>query len=257
VTERMLGTYYVWQRDMKLWVRQKWIALITFFGPMLTVLVFSVAMSSALQGVNLEGYTQISYITFFSPGFVVVWTFTISLINAMSVFLDRETGAMEDILVSPLNRRDLYLGKVLATTTKSFLITVLLLFASVVVGAEYNYSPMLFLQTILVLVVASLAFSSLAVTLTSKIKETGTYNAMVNVFAIIAIMFTNAYYPLESLPHWIRIVAYINPVTYINNIIRSTLVLDTQPSSVDLMALTAFTVIFLALGIIAYRKMRK
>lgn len=253
----MLGTYYVWQRDMKLWIRQKWIALITFFGPILTVLVFSVAMSSALRGVSFEGYEQISYVTFFSPGFIAVWTFNSSLIGAMSVFFDRETGAMEDILVSPLKRRDLYLGKVLATTTKSLLITLLLLLVSATVGAKYSFNPISSLQALLILVVSSLSFSSLAVTLTSQMKNMGTYNAMINILVVITTMFTNAYYPLEVIPYWIRLIAYINPITYVTNILRATLVLSLAPSSSDVAFLLTFTTIFLALGILGYRTMHE
>ncbi len=252
----MREIYYVFEREMKLWVRQKWIFAILTITPALYVSVFSTLMNYFLQSANVPYQSTIDYVSFYAVGAVSIYLMQVSMIGALSVFLDRQSGVLEDILTSPLGRAYLYFGKLLATSVKSLSIASIILLISIAVGAKYQPDLLHALLAAGVMVSSSIAFASFSITITSIIKDQATYNTVINLLFVPLLLLSNIYYPVNIMPSWAKLIVKANPLTYITNALRTTLVFNRIPDVTDLAAIFLFIIAFASLGVLGYKKMK-
>jgi ABC-2 type transport system permease protein len=135
------------------------------------------------------------------------------MFSGLGVLLDRQQGAMRELLVAPIQRRSIVFGNVVATMAITAGQLAVLIAASVLRGANYEASARVlwFLAgaTLLIVVTYGLA-EILATQLTSAEEYTGALPAV----AIVPFFFAGSLYPITSLPHWLANVAKVLPLTH-------------------------------------------
>lgn len=253
--QSLIHAFYVWERDMKLWIRQKWMMFMSTASPILYLLIFSVAMSKFLGTLDLADYGRIAYLDFVAAGFIVMGMFTSALLGSISVFLDRELGITKDLFTTPLSKEAFVFGKTLASTTKALIIGLLMFALAIALGAKpgsYITGGLLVVELIMI----SLIFAGFSISLTSFIRTQAAYNVLVNVLIAPLFLFSNVYYPLNALPQSIKLIAALNPLTYIIRLLRVTMLSNSPVASIvyGIAFLTLSSAVMTIVSAVVYRQ---
>jgi len=106
------------------------------------------------------------------------------------------------------------MGNALSTMTKSMFQAIMILIVGVAMGARLNAHPFGWLGGLALVAGFGLGFSGLALAMASQTDNPGAYHAMIMVFNLPMLFLSNALYPLETMPTWMKIGSLINPTTY-------------------------------------------
>ena len=197
------------RRRLALTVRSPRAVLVPLMAPVLFALVVAPALANAV----LSPVQHRSYMTFFCVATAGLLIPLNCMFSGLGVLLDRQQGALRELLVAPIRRSSIVLGNLLAAMVITALQLAVLVGASVLRGAVYDVSPHLLWfvagATLLVVVTYGLA-EILATRLTSAEEYTGALPAI----AIVPFFFAGSLYPITSLPHWLADVAKVLPLTH-------------------------------------------
>ena len=138
----MLGAFYIWQRDLRLFRKFWFFALVLEANMLLLLLAFGPAMTRLLPRFAYPGgrpNIQIDYFTFFLPGLVVLVVAQMGLGLGDLNYRDRETGMLEIVFTAPLSRWSICLGKLASATTIATVVAGTLYAVSFIIGFHpYN-----------------------------------------------------------------------------------------------------------------------
>src|SRR5438270_11415473 len=112
--------YIIWYRDILRYWRDRWRLVASLAQPLLFLLVFGSELSSSLGGAFGRG-TGISYIQFMYPGIIGMSILFSAIFGAMSIVWDREFGFLKEVLVAPIDRWSVAVGKALGGTTQAMI----------------------------------------------------------------------------------------------------------------------------------------
>jgi ABC-2 type transport system permease protein len=152
------------------------------------------------------------YVKFMFPGIIGMVIFTTSIFSALSVVQDREFGYLREILVSPVKRSSIAIGKVLGGTTIAVIQGLLMFVFVPFIGLKINLSIMIKLIPAMFLVAFSL--SSIGLLLASSLKTSAGFQMIVQILIFPMLFLSGAFFPITGLPAWMNFLVTINPLTY-------------------------------------------
>ncbi len=199
--------YTVWLREVKSYYRAKEKFASSLALPIFWFLIFGAGLASSIQ---FKGLT-VSYDVFLVPGIVAMPLLFTSVLAGISLISDKHFGFLKEMLVAPVSRISIVLGKALGVATVATLQAVLILFLSMLLGMKISVSLLLLLPLMLVV---SLGFVSLGIALASLL-ETMEGFQLISTFIVTPMFFlSGAFFPITTLPTWIKVLAFLNPMTY-------------------------------------------
>jgi ABC-2 type transport system permease protein len=139
----------------------------------------------------------------------------------MSVIEDRKEGFLLSVLVAPVPRSAIVLGKVLGGTTLAAVQGLLFLVFAPLVGIHFGF--VMFLLVVLTVVLVSFALTGLGFAIAWPMDSTSAFHAIINLFLIPLWLLSGSLFPLEGASWWIRWLVRINPLTYGVEALRSLL----------------------------------
>ncbi len=245
------AVYVLWLRDMKLFIRAKSMVIATIFMPFLWLSIMGLGLGRVTQ---IPGYS--SYLDFLAPGIIGMSILFRATMAGVSVMWDRQFGFMKEILVAPISRVYIMLGKAFGGTTTAMIQGLLILVSAVALGASMPGVVGL-LIAMLFMVVLALGFVSLGLAMASKITDPVAFPVIMN-FLILPIFFlSGAVFPISTAPDWLSALAHINPMTYAVDGLRGAFGGATLfPIWIDLAVLTFFTMMMILLGSYLFKKMK-
>lgn len=183
-------------------------------GALAPPIVFWFLIGSGLGGsFQLPGASQgLNYLQYFFSGTLVLIVLFTSVFSTISIIEDRREGFLQTVLVAPLSRLELVLGKVLGASAVGFLQG--LTFLVLARAAGLDPAPGGFLLAALVLLLCSLGLTGIGFCLAWKLDSTQGFHAVMNLFLIPMWMLSGALFPILSAPRWLQLVVRVNPVTY-------------------------------------------
>lgn len=199
------------QRGLRNLARQPWYVALTLVQPMVWLLLYGQLFKRVVE---LPGFDASSYVTFLAPGVVVMTAMFSGGWNGMGTIVDIDRGVMDRLLVSPVNRMALVLGRLLSLVAVTVLQSLILLTVALVLGARFagGIAGVLVLIVSAVLLAAPMAALSNCVALLVRKQES--VIAASN-FILLPMTFLSPVFMAKSLmPDWIRAVAQINPVNW-------------------------------------------
>jgi len=207
------AVYIIWYRDILRYWRDRWRLVASLAQPLLFLVVFGSGHSSSLGSGGLFGSRGgLSYIQFVFPGIVGMSILFTSIFGAMSIVWDREFGFLKEVLVAPIDRWAVAIGKALGGTTQAMIQGLILLVLAPFVGVKLS------LLTILTVVplAAVLAFglSAFGVMLASMMKSLQGFQVVMNFLMMPMFFLSGALFPLTNLPTWMTVVTRIDPASY-------------------------------------------
>lgn len=234
----------IWKRDMLRLSRQKSRILFSLFSPIF-LLAF---MGVGFRSVNVLPEMNIDYLSFLTPGMMGMTLLFAS--NSTSLFLlwDRELGFLKEIMVTPISRLSIVLGRTAVGITNALIQSLILLFAGLVMGMKLSGTLGFLLFIPFIILIAS-TFIGMGLSLASFIKDTFSFNLALSFTLYPLLFFSGAFYPVDRFPIYIAPLAYFNPLTYgIDGLRYSLLGISSFNPVLDLGVMVVSCAVMLGLG---------
>jgi ABC-2 type transport system permease protein len=204
--------YWIWYRDVLRYWREKTRIITSLVTPLLWLLIFG----SGMRAVEMPGLGN--YQAFLFPGVLGMTLLFTSISSGISVIWDREFGFLKEILVAPVSRSSIVLGKALGGATSALVQGIILLPLSYLVGANLSFLSMLVYIPLMIIIAVGLV--SIGLTIAAFVESMESFN-MIMSFAIMPMfLLSGAFFPMNAAPQWLRLISYIDPLTYGVDILR-------------------------------------
>jgi len=241
--------YALWFREFKVFTREKSRMVTSRVYPLLWIFVFGGGLGSA---VDIGG---INYQVFVYPGILAMTVLFSSVFYGVYIIWDRKIDILKEVLVAPLPRTSIFIGKVLGGCTDSMIQAFIMLLISFAVGV-YLATPA-FLTALFILFLLSLSLVSTGLIIGSLMESPEGFNMIVSFLVFPLFFFSGALYPLDKLPIWLAAITYLDPVTYGVDALRTvTIGISQFPLYFDLAVLTAFAGVMFTIGTRAFERMK-
>lgn len=247
----LTAIYVLWLREMKRFIRAKSRVIGTLAMP----LFFLAFLGLGFTNMNIPGMSKdIDYIHFLVPGIIGMTMLFTSMFAGISVLWDREFGFLKEIMVTPVNRVSIVLGRIVGGTTTALIQGILILGISCLMGFRI-VGISSFLLSIVFMFFIAVTFIGLGLIFASKMKDIHGFSLIMN-FVIFPLFFlSGALFPLENLPIWIRYISYIDPLTYGVDGLRGVLIgVFSLPIISNLIILIGFSLVMVLLGAYFFEK---
>ncbi len=204
----LFAAYALWERAIIKFVRSLHKIMISMSMPLLFLFVLGGGMG------NLVKYGDgLNYMGFIGPGVMGFILLMNSMGNGMNILWDRKLGILKAIVVAPASRASIVVGMAMGAVTTS-VIRALIIFVALVLLDFIRLSPWMLFTTLFFMFLMSWSFAAIGIAFASRMTDPETYPAVINLLVMPLFMASNALYPLEALPDWLRVFAYANPLTY-------------------------------------------
>jgi ABC-2 type transport system permease protein len=197
----------VWLRDVIRFWRDKPRIIASALQPMLYLFVFGTGMGASIK---LGGDLDLR--VFLYPGVVAMATLFTCFFSAGSIVWDREFGFMREMLVAPVRRGAIVVGKALGGATAGMTQGVIVIAIGPLVGV--SFSPEMVVVLLVELVVLSFAITAIGVLVAVRIKSFQAFMALVQIIVMPMFFLSSALFPLRDLPGWLDVATRLDPLTY-------------------------------------------
>ncbi|MBV8301386.1 MAG: ABC transporter permease [Candidatus Dormibacteraeota bacterium] len=268
------AVYMIWKRDLIRYTRDRMRLLASLAQPVLFLVVFGTGLSSSLRGAGggiAAAGTSLQYVQFIYPGVMGMAVLFSAVFGAMSIVWDREFGFLKEVLVAPIHRSSVAIGKSLGSATQSVIQGAILLVLAPVAGVRLTVLGVL--ELIPLLFILAFALSALGVAIAARMRSMQAFQVVVNFLMMPLFFLAGSLFPLGSnLPAWLTVLTRLDPVSYGIDAMRRTVLTATgvpqaaldrlglslfgQPLTVwvEVVLLVAFGLAMLALAILGFRQ---
>jgi ABC-2 type transport system permease protein len=205
-----LAIQTLWRREMVRFVRQPSRIASALGSPLIFWLLVGSGLTSSFR--LPEGPAEMTFLEYFFPGTLVLLVLFASIFANISVIEDRHSGFLQAVLVAPIGRSSLVLGKVLGGSSLSWLQGALFLVLAPLAGIALDARAVILALTIIALLSVGLTAAGFA--MAWKVDSTQGFHGVMNLLLIPMWMLSGAFFPLGGAPGWLAMLMKINPLTY-------------------------------------------
>ena len=243
--------YALWLREFKVFLREKSRLVASTFTPILWLFVIGYGLGAA----NPSTIPGVDYQLFIFPGIVAMSIIFSSVFFGSYIIWDRKFDFLKSVMVAPVSRASVFIGKTLGGMTTSLIQASILLAVGVAIGVPYT--PVSLLQAVAVILLMSFGLTSLGLALGSYMSSLEGFQMIVS-FVVFPIFFlSGALFPLDGLPDWLGVLTAADPATYgVDALRHSMLGAGNNPLELDLAVLAAYTAALGIFGILSFRRMK-
>ena len=200
----------VWQRELIRFRRDRLRAVTSLIQPLLFLLVLGTGLSSLAKGSMPPG---VSFKAFIYPGVLAMSVMFTAIFSAASIVWDREFGFLREMLVAPVSRSAIVIGKIFGgATIATFQGIIMLALAGL---ADVPYNPVLLLTLAAELFLLAFTLTSFGVMMAARITQFQAFMALTQMLVLPLFFLSGALYPLTGLPAWLSVLTRIDPLTYV------------------------------------------
>jgi ABC-2 type transport system permease protein len=177
--------------------------------PILWLVLFGQVMAH-VRGMSAGG----SYLDFLAPGILAQSVLFVAIFYGLSAIWERDQGVLHRYMVSPAPRSALVIGKALASSVRGISQAVVVYICAAMMGVKLSLDPVHIALVVVLIVMASALFSTFSLIIACIVKTRERFMG-VGQFLTMPIFFaSNATYPVDMMPPWLRAVARVNPLSY-------------------------------------------
>lgn len=213
--------------------------------PLLWLLVFG-QVFGRLRAMPTGG---IPYLDYLAPGIMgqsVVFT---SIFYGISIIWERDAGVLHKFLVAPIPRVALVLGKALSAGIRALSQTVIVLLVATLIGVHFRWGFLnVFVGVPVTIVLGATVFSGLSMVMACLMRSRERFMGIGQVITMPLFFASNALYPVQLMPPWLKVVAMVNPMSYMVDALRALLLAVPGQAFVDVCVLVVFAFVFIVLG---------
>jgi ABC-2 type transport system permease protein len=202
----------VWRRELIRFRSDRLRAITSLVQPFLFLFILGTGLSN-LAGGNLPHSASFDFKTFIYPGVLAMSVLFTSIFSAGSIVWDREFGFLREILVAPVKRAAIVIGKCLGGATIATFQGVI--FLALAGFAHVPYDPVLIFGLIGMLLLLSFTLTAFGVMMAARIRQFQAFMALTQMLVMPLFFLSGALYPLSGLPAWLTVLTRLDPLTYV------------------------------------------
>ena len=215
-----LPIYTMWLREMKRFLRVKARVVGSLLMPIFFLAFLALPMSCASRIPVLEGT---GYLDFLAPGIVGMTLLFAGTMSGASVIWDKEFGFLKEVLVAPVNRFSVILGRSLGGMTTAIIQALIIVGIAAAMGVKLSSVSGFFLA-ILIMIFTCATFTGFGLIIATKLGNLEGFMAIMNLIVFPIFLLSGALFPIQSMPSWLRYIMYVDPLTYGVDGLRGTLI---------------------------------
>jgi ABC-2 type transport system permease protein len=198
----------VWQRELIRFSRDRMRIVTALFQPLLFLFVLGGGLSRLASG----GTHGVDLRTFVYPGVLAMAVMFTAIFSAASIVWDREFGFLREMLVAPVRRGSIVLGKCFGgATVAAFQGLIVIAMAGLV---HVPYSPAMLLEVVALQVLLAFALTAFGVMAAARITQMQSFMALTQMLVMPMFFISGALFPVAALPAWLTVLNRIDPLTY-------------------------------------------
>ena len=242
------GLYALWEREVKVYIRERSRVVSSIINPLLFIFIFGEGLGSQYS------VSKVSYQVFIYPGIIAMSAIFSSIFYGAAVVWDKKLDFLKEVLVAPISRSTAFFGKVIGGATDGLIQATILLVLAPLLGVGVGLS---FVLVYIFLFVMIVGLVSIGLIIGSMMESPEGFGLISGFIAFPLFLLSGALFPLSNLPSWLSFVTLLNPVTYGVDAMRGLMIGTYQFGLLaDLLILVFFALIFVAIGTLAFRRMK-
>jgi ABC-2 type transport system permease protein len=198
----------VWQRELIRYFSDRVRIVTSLVQPVLFLFV----LGTGLSGLASQGTGGLNLRTFMYPGILAMTVLFTAIFSAASVVWDREFGFLREMLVAPVRRSSIVVGKCFGGATVATAQGALMIAMAGLVGVPY--SPTLILGVFGLQVLLSFMLTAFGLVVAARVTQIQSYMALTQMLVLPLFFLSSAMFPLTGLPPWLTVLNRIDPLTY-------------------------------------------
>nr|MBC8414683.1 ABC transporter permease [bacterium] len=215
------AVYVLIARDLKKFVREKSRLLSTLARPVIWLFLVGGGMSRLVSD-----SMGMPYIQFIFPGILGMTILFGSIFSSISIIWDKEFGLMKEILVAPVSRFSIVIGKALSGSLISLLQATMILLISPIIGIDLGLQQIIYALAVSFLL--AFCISSLGIIIATFFESFESFSAIMNFIVMPMFFLSGAMYPVQKLPDILKGVSKVNPLTYGVDALKHALLQDSR-----------------------------
>lgn len=240
------GIYTIWLRDVKRFWRDKPRIVGAVAQPSLFLFILGTGLAPAFSRGGGGDYIKFLY-----PGIISMTVLFTSIFSAISIIWDREFGFLKEVLVAPISRTAVGLGKALGGSTVAMMQGTIMLVFAPVVGVPLGFVEAL--QIIVIMFLISFCFTSMGLAVAARMKSMEGFQMVMNFFLLPMFFLSGAMFPIQGLPVWMKTLVRIDPLSYGVDALRSVTIGVAQYSMLyDLTVIAVVGAVMITIAVVAF-----
>ncbi|MBE0433429.1 ABC transporter permease [candidate division WOR-3 bacterium] len=240
--------YMIWLRDLIRYVRQRSRLYGSIVRPILWLFILGSGLRPSFGAVRGYDYTQ-----FIFPGIIAMALIFTAIQSAISIIWDREFGFLKEILVAPVPRTAIALGKAFAGSTLAVFQGALILFFAPFVKVSIVWYKVALLLPVMFLI--SFALVGIGIIIASRMTSFEGFGTIMNFLIMPMFFLSGAVFPIAGLPAWLKILVYANPLTYGVDLLRNIVLgISTFPAAMNCTVLVVFGVAVISIAVFLFNR---
>lgn len=252
----LTGIFAIWYRELKVFLRERSRIISSIINPLLWLVIIGGGLGSAISFFN------VNYQSFIYPGILAQSALFSSMFFGLYIVWDKRIDFLKEVLVAPISRTSILIGKVLGGATDALIQVVLLFvlgFALLQIGILSNitFTPFSILISLCLLFITTVGMVCIGLVIGSQLESIEGFQIF-STFLIMPMFFlSGALFPINNLPAWLAPITSIDPLTYTVDGLRGALIGTSQyPIAFDFGIMIMFSLIMILIGTIAFQKMK-
>ena len=249
-SNELQAIYVMWLRQIKRFLRFKSRLVAMIVQPLFFLFIFG----SGFRNIQIPGLT-IPYIQFLAPGIITMAIIFSSMFTGISVLWDKQFGFLQEVLVAPISRFSIIIGRTLGGATLALFQGLIILIITLVLGTPLPALPNLFL-TILFMILIAVSAVGFGLILASRMNDFQSFPLIMNLIVMPLVFLSSAFFPVSD-DQALLTIASVNPVFYMVDGLRGSLVAGADVANspmLNLIIVIGICIIMLSLGSYSFSK---
>ena len=246
--------YTLWLREIKRFIRDRARVVTSFVQPLLWLVIFAGGFGARLTipGINYQQYLF--------PGIIGQTLLFTAMFMGISVIWDKEFGFMKEILVAPVSRFTIFIGKMFGDSTAALLQGVIVFAFGFILGIPFD--PLTLLAALPIMLLITFGLVSVGLIIASFIGSLENFGAIQTFINLPLFFLSGALFPISGpgAPEWLQIASSVDPLTYGVDALRTVILgsawTPIQPLYVNLGVVAIFDVVMIGIGTWAFSRMK-
>ncbi|HEY8097806.1 MAG TPA: ABC transporter permease [Methylobacter sp.] len=184
--------------------------------PVLWLVIFGQVLAQ-VRGIHTG---QMSYLAFITPGILAQSILFSAIFYGIAIIWERDLGVVHKLLVSPARRSSLVFGKAVAAGFRGIVQAVVIYLIALVMHVSIRLEPLAMLAVLSSVMLGSGIFATFSLIIACIVKTRERFMGIGQLLAMPMFFASNAIYPLDIMPSWLRVIAQVNPLTYLIDALR-------------------------------------
>ncbi|MBN1298238.1 MAG: ABC transporter permease [Actinobacteria bacterium] len=252
--KELFGIYIIWYREIKKFFRDRPRIIGSIAQPAIFLLVLGSGLASSFQIFGGGGGKE--FLSFMFPGIIAMTVLFTAFFSAMSIVWDREFGFLKEVLISPVSRTSIVIGKNLGGSTVAMIQGLIILIFAPIIKIQISWMSVLKLIPVTFLVAMSI--SSIGIALAARLRSMQAFQVLTNFILMPMFFLSGALFPLLNAPEWMKYIAMANPLSYGVDMMRTVVIgstaLQMYPVYLDIAVTAGVVVVMSILGIALFNR---